>query len=216
MENSILLLLNKSAPVNNIINAIVNGLDNKKVCVSANPDDHESSIDFPLNEGVAISYNSLSNRDHIFLIKLLYKIAARYSVKETNLKNGQQYNVIFLNDWTVSFLVPEVEWNSDLYSNVDDIGDFLVFTDPLTNARHIVPEEDIDELESNMNNDSSLATQCVYYDYTVVLDTPTYDVQEPSFFISAFFWRRIKVKFEKEAEDAFRGVALAAASLGLV
>lgn len=216
MENSILLLLNKSAPVNNIINAIVNGLDNKKVCVSANPDDHESSIDFPLNEGVAISYNSLSNRDHIFLIKLLYKIASRYSVKEVNLKNGHEYNVIFLNDWTVSFLVPEVEWDSDLYSNAADVGDFLVFTDPLTNVRHIVPDDDIDELEANMNEDPSLAAQCVYYDYTVVLDNPAYDMPEPSFFISAFFWRRTKAKFEKESEDAFKGAELAAASLGLM
>jgi len=154
-----------------------------------------------MDSGVAISYKKLSDHDNVFLYRMLFKVAAKYGKKEINLKDNKLYPFTYYDEDEKVFLIEEHRWD-DVYND----GYVAKYDSDLGKLR-ILSELELGllEKEEERGNDD-VWDQCHFYDFLCITETTIYEEDEPSFFVSRFFWERRKKAYETDVRRALKNV----------
>jgi len=185
--------LNEKAPfnLNTLFDSIKKSVD---IVVTYSADKQSTEVPEITDKALFISFDGLglNHYNEILFYSLVYKIAEKFGIPVADPKTGMKFPCIHDSADDFLLLVKSSQWHEQYEV------DYLV--DKQTGA--IMTDEQWDELDEKFETDDTVFENYDSYSFLDIIDSHKFMEKEPSFFLSKFFWRKRKEKFETTVKSA--------------
>jgi hypothetical protein len=194
-DNGFVIKLTQDAPLN--LDSLFEKLKASGVFVSYSPENHAVEMPDIRDKALFISFpdGNLNTHDGIMFYDLVYKVADKFGVNLHDQKTGAQLPTLYFEQDEWSFMVKSSKWT--------EVHDECYLVEKST-GRVIDDDDEDDSIHEKAEIDEAAYDNYAFYDYTEVVDVTKYPHPEPSFFLTALFWKNRKEKYEAAAKQAFK------------